>query len=276
MNALLLFFFLLLISPPASVSAASEAVPIEVTYVANMGYLLRIGDSKILIDSLYTAVNKNYSAPTEELRDKIIRGVRPFDRIALVLATHRHPDHFQAATVLSFLQHHPESAFLGPPQTIEDLQADLSWNASLQSRIHTAPAEIGKSQEKPISAITVRSLATDHDGGKTKSDNFMYLIKVNDRVIFHEGDARITPTDFSRLRLEEEKIDLAILHEWYIDREDGRTILKDYLRPKNIILSHALLTQQDLVPGKVESMRAHFPGLTYLQKSMEKAVFRDE
>ena len=80
-----------------------DAAPeVRVTYVGNAGFLIAVGDKKILIDALFSGFPGGYTLP-EEIRDKMALGRPPFDGIDLALATHSHGDHFESGLVRRFL-----------------------------------------------------------------------------------------------------------------------------------------------------------------------------
>ena len=76
-------------------SACSSTSPTQttVTYVGNSGFLVTIGESKILIDGIFTGFAPEYIQPAE-IKELIANAQPPFDNIDLILVTHAHGDHF--------------------------------------------------------------------------------------------------------------------------------------------------------------------------------------
>jgi L-ascorbate metabolism protein UlaG (beta-lactamase superfamily) len=271
-----------LFSVTALVLAASETPrpttarpPIVATYIANMGYLVEVGAEKILIDALYTKANANYAAPTAEVLARMERGEPPFDGITVVVATHRHTDHFKAATVASFLRKNPQAVFFGPPQTGRDLEADPASFAAIRQQVRSLPGDVGASAVEKSGGVTIKAFATDHDGGTGRNENVMVLIKVNGRAIFHEGDARIGLAEFARLDLAEEAIDLAILHEWYLTTDEGTRIVRELLKPQHLLVAHVPVRLLADTPGRIEQLRIRFPMTCAFPEPRRKIVFDD-
>ncbi len=67
---------------------------LEITYVANEGFLLAGGGKKVLIDALFDGGIAGYPTIPDELRPSLEQARPPFDGVDLVLATHFHGDHF--------------------------------------------------------------------------------------------------------------------------------------------------------------------------------------
>ena len=64
----------------------TAATGVEITYLANEGFLLAAGEKKVLIDALFPGIT-NYPAVPEPIRSRLERAETPFDGVDLVLAT---------------------------------------------------------------------------------------------------------------------------------------------------------------------------------------------
>src|SRR5512140_678587 len=74
---------------------------LEVTYLANEGFMIAMGNTKVLIDALYNS--KHFPSPSEALAAKMIDGISPFDNVDYALVTHDHGDHFDGEIMSRFL-----------------------------------------------------------------------------------------------------------------------------------------------------------------------------
>lgn len=93
----------------ASVSAQSSG-PIELTYIANEGFLITGGGKKVLVDALLReGIPESYLRPAPETLKKMEASQPPFDGVDLVLATHFHRDHFNAGSVAAHLRANPRA-----------------------------------------------------------------------------------------------------------------------------------------------------------------------
>ncbi len=71
---------------------------VEVTYIANEGFLIKVGDKKILIDALFGDRDYGFcDIPTEAIMNSILKNENNFKDIDLIATTHAHVDHFLSA-----------------------------------------------------------------------------------------------------------------------------------------------------------------------------------
>ena len=84
--------------------------PVTVTFVGNSGFLITVGDTKILIDGLFEGF-PGYALPDDELQ-QLLGAEPPFDHLDLILRTHDHGDHFSARMVCQHLKNDPEAVFV--------------------------------------------------------------------------------------------------------------------------------------------------------------------
>ena len=78
---------------------------LEVTYIANEGFMIAMGSTKVLIDALPNS--KYYVNPSDTMVARVMDDIPPFDKVDIVLVTHDHPDHFNAEMMSRFLLKHP-------------------------------------------------------------------------------------------------------------------------------------------------------------------------
>ncbi len=86
-----------------TVSAHAQHSKVDVTYVGNAGYLINIGDKKILIDALFKGFAGNYELP-QEVQLKLTNAQPPFDDVDLILVTHAHGDHIDLSMERQHMQ----------------------------------------------------------------------------------------------------------------------------------------------------------------------------
>jgi glyoxylase-like metal-dependent hydrolase (beta-lactamase superfamily II) len=120
--------YLLRGAPISEMASASTPVPqtgVEITYIANEGVLLASGDKQVLIDGLHRN-DRTFShyafLPTAE-RKRIETAKAPFDKIDLLLFSHRHYDHFHAEAAGLHLQHNPNTLLVSSQQVVSDADA---------------------------------------------------------------------------------------------------------------------------------------------------------
>jgi glyoxylase-like metal-dependent hydrolase (beta-lactamase superfamily II) len=109
----LIFIYCLLIAAVINIQPETQD-PLVLNYVANMGVLLSSGDSKVLIDTLFDKTHPSSRTPAPETIESIMKGEQPFKDVDLVLVTHNHPDHFDAALAVRYLEIRPEPILVAP------------------------------------------------------------------------------------------------------------------------------------------------------------------
>ncbi|MBE0675226.1 MAG: MBL fold metallo-hydrolase, partial [Bacteroidales bacterium] len=70
-----------------AVSSYAQPNRAEVTYIGNAGFMINIGDKKILVDALFKGFAGDYEIP-QEVQDKLTLAQAPFDDVDLILVTH--------------------------------------------------------------------------------------------------------------------------------------------------------------------------------------------
>src|SRR5262245_25828774 len=85
--------------------APAAANSLEVTYLANEGFMIAGGGRKLLIDALFREGVEGYATITPATRELLEQARSPFDGVDAVFAAHFHDDHFDAEAVLAHLTH---------------------------------------------------------------------------------------------------------------------------------------------------------------------------
>lgn len=151
---------------------------VEVTYIGNAGFMITVGDKKILVDALYEG-----NPIPREVADLLEIAQPPFNDVDLILATHIHYDHFHQDTVISHMENNPGAVFISSP----DVVSLVNQYSGLQDR--TIPIQIrnrvGEKMQLVVDEIGVEAFFLDHGGG---TRNLGYIITVDGRRLFHTGD----------------------------------------------------------------------------------------
>lgn len=239
-----------------------EPVPVTVTYVSNAGFLITVGDKKILIDALYSL--SNYDPPLDAQR-RMTLAQPPFDGVDLVLATHNHSDHFDASMVRLHLSNNPRAIFGSTSQATASL-SDLS------ARVVTFEAATGVSMVRNIAGMNVEAIYLSHGRfpeGQVEIVNYGFVVTVNGVTFFHTGDVDYDNLDYDVFRgynLSEKKIDLAFIHHYYL--ESGSTyqrFVRDGIGGKYIIPMHL----GGLPRPDFEAILLTYPGAVVFSQSLQ-------
>lgn len=210
---------------------------VDITYVANDGFLISGGTKTVLIDALFDKSFGRYDVPAEQLRTEITEGKAPFNKIDLYLVTHRDGDHYYAPYVIDFLKRHNETQFISSDQVTESLTGE----SNLKKQVTSIYKEVGGMVDTTIRNISLKIYRVRHlqDSTGNISINLAYLITLNNFKILHIGDG---PFDFNKsyyeqFHLDKENIDILLL-EYFGQSDDKKQFVNEVIKPKYIVAVH--------------------------------------
>ena len=244
---------------------------LQVTYVANEGFLIASGEDKVLIDALLSGGLEEYLAPSPSTLDELQGARGSFRGVDIVLVSHRHVDHFDPAVVARHLESNPDARLVSTPEMVKPVREKLSSD-SAPGRIVEAPYPEDASRFRhTASGIEVQVLRLDHEGFPDNVvQNLGHLIEIDGKTLFHVGDALMTRENFSRHRLPEERIDIAFLPYWYLLSAEGRSFVREQVAPRQIVAIH-------VPPAEVEDaarkIRQHLPDVVIFARSGDTKTF---
>jgi len=207
---------LVLILSYIAVSSYAQQDKVEVTYIGNSGFMINIGDKKILIDALFKGFAGDYELP-QEVQEKLTLAQAPFDNVDLILVTHAHGDHINPEMVNQHMQNNPGAIFASTKQLVDALNAVDTLNIFKERRIPFDPIK-GESEVKDIRGISIETFNLPH-GTESRIINIGFLISVNGITLFQTGDADFDQYSFDEFRsfkLPEREIDLAFIQHYYL------------------------------------------------------------
>ena len=73
--------------------------PLVLTYLANEGFLVEVGEQSVLIDAFIGMPYAGYPALPKDVLARLRSAAKPFDDVELALTSHVHGDHFQASGI---------------------------------------------------------------------------------------------------------------------------------------------------------------------------------
>lgn len=245
---------------------------IDVTYIANSGFLIESGNKSIIIDALFKQGWETYLTPSDSVVSNIVNQIEPFEKSNLMLITHAHGDHFDATMVVDYLLNSEENILLAAPNVT---------NAVLQ---HSEYKKLGRqivqldklNREKNdtiIQGIRVRSFFMQHDA-RPQIENVGYLIEMNNLKVFHTGDCNGAEiSQFEKLQLQNESIDLAFLNFYgFWNTQEEREFTEKHITPKEIVLMHIPSKEIESVKDSVKLID-DFIDIAVFESSMENKSF---
>jgi L-ascorbate metabolism protein UlaG (beta-lactamase superfamily) len=248
--------------------------PLQLTYIANEGVLVSSGDKKVLIDALFDKPNTEYRAPSPEILDKIMKGEVPYDGVDLLLVTHSHPDHFDAALAARYVATFPGVILLAPADAAAELRRVTTEWPSIAPRVVSLEAKPGEKTRREPNQIPVTAFRTLHSGDQESPMNFMYLFELNGWRVFHEGDSTGKTDEYQSFGLGSAPVDLALVHFWFPLEPNCARFLQEVLKPDHIALMHLPIRLEDDAPGKIDLVRKYYKDIFLMLPGLPVQVFK--
>lgn len=155
-----LMVLLAAVNPSALTMPQPAGAPIDLRYVANAGVLLSVGPAQVLIDAPIRDGIAPYATSDRDERDRLERALPPYDRIAAILVTHWHEDHFSPEAVAAHLSHNPRAVLISSPEVVERVRA---VDRSAGDRLRAVLPAPGASALTHVSALPIRVLRIRHN-----------------------------------------------------------------------------------------------------------------
>ena len=260
----------------AGVAAAAQ---VEVTALANEGFLLRSASRSVLVDGLFRATAPYpeffQQGPSEELLGRMMKGAGSFERIDVALVTHHHADHHDAATAVEFLLHHPETLLVGTPSVVATMR-EIEAFGEVAGRVIQPVIDWGSCADLVAGGVEVRVCRARHSG-IPELPNQVYRVNLEGFMLVHEGDADLSRSTFTGLELADDAVDLAFVHSWWVTSDEGREALMSDLKPSAIVLMHHRWTMAGRARESVARLpievRRRLPPVTVFEGEGERRVF---
>lgn len=212
-------------------------VELELTYLANEGFLVRAGETKLLIDAFVPEPYGEYAGVPETLHADMLAGKPPFDGIDLALASHFHRDHFQAPSAAEFLSTRATTPFLSAPDVVDMLRAELSGDAALE-RVRELLPDAQKTLEFQEGGIEVELLRLPHGVTDNGVQNLGHVIELGGVRLLHVGDSDVRAPDVAGYGLQSRAIDVAFLPYWWLLDAESVRLSRERTGAKHIVAVH--------------------------------------
>jgi L-ascorbate metabolism protein UlaG (beta-lactamase superfamily) len=240
----------------ASLSADSApANDVRVTYVGNAGFLITVGDRKILIDPL-----------PEDAKDTLENARPPFNDVDLILITHNHGDHFNAPMIRQLLKNVPKARLISTAQVTGQL-------AEFGNRIITLAATKEKRDQKEVDGIQVQAIYLSHGtppAGREESINFGYVVTADAIRLFHTGDIDLSLVDMTGPLSPGKRIDLAfIAHFFFSPDPQEQKIIKEWVNGRFAIPIHLKFSRPAFDADQIKLIKANYPDAVLFEKELQ-------
>lgn len=213
----------------------------KIVHLTNTGFLLadEAKGKKVMIDAIHTAKVKPYKKVDDSTLLKMIEGAPPFDNIDLLLYTHHHEDHFNGKNTLRFLKSHVNTKLFSTPQTLQILRTNEEYDKSLESQLLSTELTWKETRKFYIAGIEFDCTPLVHDGKEYQDvENYCYTLHMENKRIFHCGDAQPSEFNFQHTIIPDLGITDALLDFPYVTLTAGRKVIQNYIKPEKIYIMH--------------------------------------
>lgn len=260
---------------PPSAGAALRPNPavlgVDLTYLANEGFLLESGKYSVLIDAFVREPAGAFGALPTEIHKQLANAKPPFDGLTVVLVSHDHPDHVQWRGVEKFLGHNPQAQLITAPQILRSLQDSAQDFAAIGMRVTASPVVRGSIKKLVQEEMHIDFFTLEHHGRRERVFNLGHLIDMGGLRILHVGDADPTPENFAAYDLASKGIDVALVPYWFFGSPAGVKTLYEDIRPRIVVACH-------VPPAEVATfeplLKEQFPEVVLFTEALQKRSFQ--
>lgn len=265
----------------ADASRTERERPLEVTYLANTGYLVAYEDDAVLVDALFdVGVAPGLPPRLHDHLDPerlavVLGALPPFDRVGPVLVTHGHDDHFTADSVASFLESNPGASVFCPADVAEAVRRAVPAPAGLEGRLMVLDPDRGASVAAEARGIEVLALGLPHPGRQEEgAGHNAYLVRMGPHRFLHLGDAAVAPDAFASLDpVLREGVDVVFAPYWFVEDEDGVKLLRKRIHSRHVVITHANRGNRAEIADRVAGLPAGPPEFILFEQIMERRYF---
>ena len=244
---------------------------LTVTYIANEGVLISAGDKQVLIDGLHREYKPAYLFPPPELLSALEQARDPYNKINVVLVSHLHLDHFHPESVGLHLKNNKSAQLVSSEQIVNGVKEKFAGFAEIESRVRQVTPAWKSQTPVAVDGIKIKILGLRHSGSNfTWIQNLGHVIEIGGKKLLHIGDADMTAENFSSFRLHEENIDIAFIPYWFLFSANGRSLVLDQFRPKQIIAVHVPPAEAETATREITKA---IPGTIVFTKVLESRSF---
>ncbi len=265
--SLLLAGYLVLTLAPA----AAVAEPVDITFLANEGFMITTENKGVLIDGLFRKGVPGYGTVPPEWQEKIETAQAPFDGVDIILVSHWHADHFDPEAAVRYLSSNPKAILISSRQVVGSMARVLSGRTDLNERVRAVSIEGDEHEDLTIAGIGLEIQPVSHGEGRFASiENLGHIVTIGGKRILHIGDSDAGDEELERLRWSGKKLDIAIVPYWYLTNERRQDLVRKHINADHIIATHVPPDELARVKGQINEA---FPDAIVFDESMEKRRF---
>ncbi|MDP4210194.1 MAG: MBL fold metallo-hydrolase [Bacteroidota bacterium] len=279
MKSFIIILFVLLLFNSIPLYSQNSNKSLQITYIANEGFLLKSQTKKVLIDALFNEGYGAFAVPSPETLNNIRDARPPFDSINLYMLSHYHKDHCSSELVYSYLKRNRNIPFVTSKPSLVFINGNCFDFILLKKQFYELTPELNASASKNVNNIPVKAFGLKHlsyyrDSIDMEENMFntSYLFQMDGINIFHSGDIKINAfKDYiDRNGKWSDPVDVAFLYYGLFDSgtADLAYIIKT-INPRYIVFMHVLPKNTEAIAEKVKTLKMQFPNILFLKNSMD-------
>ncbi len=211
-------------------------------YLANEGVMVEIGETKVVFDPLFDNDYGQFEMLPEDMAQALLAGEPPFDGISAAFVSHSHEDHFSAEAMVRLMRQHTALHLFAPSQAVNDLKAASNFQAALLDRVTTIEPSTAP-QRFTLENLVIDAHSIPHSGWPEKMTdvhNLVFRVSIENATVVHMGDSDTKDHHFAPQaeHWNEKNIHMAFPPYWYLYSENGKKVLKQRLRPNQVVGIH--------------------------------------
>jgi L-ascorbate metabolism protein UlaG (beta-lactamase superfamily) len=211
----------------------------RVTYLANTGFMVEVGETKMLFDAMFQNGMDRYLTPEETTVEQMKLALPPFDNVEMIFVTHMHSDAFDPYLTIQHMLHNKQAKLFCPQQVINKLKIFTEDYPEIQGRIIETTPIVNRYDRILVNNHEIFALNLKHSEMMNDHvENIGFVVNVDGVKVFHSGGS--TPEtlgDLRGLRLSDLGIDIAFLNDRYGLRK-GSKLTNEIVSARYNVLMH--------------------------------------
>lgn len=228
----------------ASAPGCAAGAGVAVTHVSNAGFVLRAGERAVLVDAIHGKSYPGFTVNSPEQRAAIDKGEAPFDGVDVVLATHHHADHFNAAMLAKYVLEHTSVHFVSTDAAVTLVRDVTAGDQVVAENLHglALTQGTGATETLTLGDISITAVELAHIGGQPMP-NAGFVVELGGVRVLHVGDTLVAGDAFPKAAVG--RVDVALVPHWYLTEDASAAYLKDVLKPARVVPMHLPAIPED-------------------------------
>lgn len=233
-----------------------------IQYLGNEGLFIQAEHAKVLFDPFFHHNLGIYQLVPDDLKQRILSGIPPYNNINAVFISHAHRDHFAVDDMVTYLTHFPQTKLVASEQAINQVKAYAKDNKITldSSKLVSVSLNFGDSPfEIDVEHLNIDAVRIPHAGWPSRAEveNLVFRVTLDDEMtIMHMGDADV---DIEHYLPHQSFWRKKTTHAnfppyWFLYSAEGRDILFEIINAEETIGIHVPMK----VPMQLKSLQYRY------------------